>query len=157
MILLGIAAGALAGFSFAVLTVGVRKAVTSDTSPVTVVFMVNLMGVVVLGPWCMHQPGLDALLQTAPRDLAVMLAAGALNLIAFLLVTRSLQSISVVLFNVLNNGLTAALTAVMGIALLSEPYNGTLLLGILLSTAGIIVISLVAPDPQPEQEPSHIL
>jgi hypothetical protein len=36
--------------------------------------------------------------------------------------------ISVVLFNVLDNGLTTALTAVAGITLLSEPSNGTLLL-----------------------------
>ena len=74
-----------------------------------------------------------------------MLAAGVLNLIAFLLVTKSLQMISVVRFNVLNNGLTTALTAIVGIVLLSEPWNGTLLLGILLSMAGIVAISLAPP------------
>jgi drug/metabolite transporter (DMT)-like permease len=108
--------------------------------------------VVALGPWCVYRQGVGTLVHTAPRDLGVMIAAGALNLIAFLLVTKSLQMISVVLFNVLNNGLTTALTAVVGIALLSEPRNGTLLLGIFLSMAGIIVISLAAPAVQPDGE-----
>ena len=141
-ILLGIAAGAMAGLAFAVLTVGIRKMVTGNTSPQAIVFLINLMGVVALGPWSAYQLGVGTLLQTAPRDLAAMLAAGVLNLIAFLLVTKSLQMISVVRFNVLNNGLTAALTAMIGIVLLSEPWNGALLLGIFLSIVGIVAISL---------------
>ena len=49
-ILLGIAAGILAGLAFAVLTVGIRKTVTGNTSPQAIVFLINLMGVVVFGP-----------------------------------------------------------------------------------------------------------
>ena len=73
-----------------------------------------------------------------------MLTAGVANLIAFLLVTKSLQMISVVRFNVLNNGLTTALSAVMGIALFAEPWNGTLLVAMLVCLAGILMISLEA-------------
>ena len=145
-VLLGVAAAAMAGLAFAVLTVGVRKIVTGNTSPQAVVFFINLMGVVVLGPWSAYQLGLEALVQTDPRDFSVMLAAGVMNLIAFLLVTKSLQMIPVVRFNVLNNGLTTALTATMGIVLFVEPLNGILLLGILLSIAGILAISLAAPS-----------
>ncbi len=149
-ILLGIAAGILAGLAFAVLTVGIRKTVTGNTSPQAIVFLINLMGVVVLGPWSAYQLGIQTLVQTAPRDFAVMLAAGVLNLLAFLLVTKSLQMISVVRFNVINNGLTAALTAIVGIVLLSEPWNSTLLIGILLSIAGIVAISLAPPAMETE-------
>jgi drug/metabolite transporter, DME family len=144
-ILLGIAAGLLAGLAFAVLTVGVRKAVTGNTSSLAVVFLINLMGVVALGPWSVYHLGIKTLVQTSPRDFAVMLGAGALNLVAFLLVTLSLKMISVVRFNVLNNGLTTALTAAVGIVLLAEPCNAVVLLGILLSIAGIVMISLVPP------------
>ena len=75
-----------------------------------------------------------------------MLAAGVFNLIAFLLVTKSLQTISVVRFNVLNNGLTTVLTVAIGIAIFAEAWNTPVLLGILLSLAGILVISQAAPE-----------
>jgi drug/metabolite transporter, DME family len=153
IILLGIAAGLLAGFAFAVLTVGIRKTVTGNTSPQAIVFLINLMGVVVLGPWSAYQLGFQTLVQTAPCDLAMMLAAGVFNLLAFLLVTKSLQMISVVRFNVINNGLTTVLTAVVGIVLLSEPWNSTSLLGILLSMAGIVAISCAPPAAETEVAP----
>jgi drug/metabolite transporter (DMT)-like permease len=155
-ILLGIAAGLLAGLAFAVLTVGIRKTVTGNTSPQAVVFLINLAGVVFLGPWCVFQQGIHTLAQTAPRDLAMMLGAGIFNLLAFLLVTKSLQVISVVRFNVINNGLTAALTAIAGIALLSEPWNRTLLIGILLCMAGIVAISFAPPAAEHEIAPSSV-
>jgi drug/metabolite transporter, DME family len=151
-ILLGTAAGVVAGLAFAILTVGVRKTVTGNTSPQAVVFLISLMGVVALGPWSAWQLGIATLAQTSPRDFGVMLAAGAFNLIAFLLVTKSLQLLSVVYFNVLNNGLTTVLTATVGIALLAEPWNGTLLLGMLLSVAGILVISFTPPAAETNHE-----
>jgi drug/metabolite transporter (DMT)-like permease len=150
--LLGIVAGCLSGLAFAVLTVGVRKTVTGDTSPLAVVFLVNVMGVVALGPWSAYQVGFHSLMQTTPRDLGVMLAAGALNLVAFFLVTKSLQMIKVVRFNVLNNGLSTALTAVLGILLLGEHWNYTVALGMLLAIIGILMISLESPTAQPDGE-----
>jgi drug/metabolite transporter (DMT)-like permease len=139
---LGIGAAALAGISFALLTVGVRKTVTSNASPEAVVFLISTMGVVAMGPWCVYRLGVQTLLQTAPWDFAVMLAAGAMNLVAFLLVTKSLQMISVVRFNVLNNGLTTAMTAAIGVILFREPWNGPLLLAMLLAMGGILMISV---------------
>ena len=140
--LLGIGAGVLAGLAFAVLTVGIRKTVTSETSAEAVVFLINAMGVVTLGPWCVWHVGLTPLVQTPLPDLGVMLAAGAMNLIGFLLVTKSLQLIAVVRVNVINNGLTMALTVVAGMVLFAESWNRNILLGILLSAVGTLLISL---------------
>jgi drug/metabolite transporter (DMT)-like permease len=145
-ILLGIAAAALAGIAFALLTVGVRKTVTSNASPEAVVFLISTMGVVAMGPWCVYRHGFQTLLRTPLGDLGVMLTAGVVNLIAFLLVTKSLRMISVVRFNVLNNGLTTAMTATIGLVAFKEPWNGTLLLGMLLAMAGILVISIQTPS-----------
>jgi drug/metabolite transporter (DMT)-like permease len=141
----GIAAAALSGDAFAILTVGVRKTVTGNTLPETVVFLMNVVGVIALGPWSVYQVGFHTLAQTSPRDFSVMLAAGALNLFAFFLVTKSLQMITVVRLNVLNNGLSTALTAVAGTLLLAEPWNRTLSLGMLVAIVGIVMISLEAP------------
>jgi drug/metabolite transporter (DMT)-like permease len=140
----GLGAAALGGLAFAVLTIGVRKTVTGDTSPEAVVFLINAMGVVFMGPWCLHQLGMAYLVQTPLKDLGVMLAAGMMNTIGFLLVTLSLQRITVVRVNVLNNGLTMVLTAMAGFWLFCEPFSFYLGLGILLSAAGILLISIVS-------------
>jgi len=144
-VVLAIAAAGLAGVAFALLTVGVRKTVTSNASPEAVVFLISTMGVVAMGPWCIFRIGLPTLCQTPAADLGVMLAAGAVNLVAFLLVTKSLQMISVVRFNVLNNGLTTAMTAAIGVVGFREPWNGLLLLGMVMAMAGILMISVEAP------------
>lgn len=145
-VILGVVAGGLAGVAFALLTVGVRMAVTGDTLPEAVVFIIGATGLVALGAWSLYSLGVEKLLQTANSDLAVMLASGALNLIAFFLVTKSLQMITVVRLNVLNNGLSTALTAVAGTMFFGGPRNGTLLVGMLLAMVGILLISMEAPS-----------
>ena len=146
--LLGVAAAGLSGVAFAILTVGVRKTVTGNTSPEAVVFLMSVMGILALGPWSVYLLGVNTLVATPPRDLGVMLAAGALNLVAFFLVTKSLQMITVVRLNVLNNGLSTALTAVAGTLLLAEPWNGMLSLGMFLAIVGILMISFESPAEQ---------
>ena len=141
-VLAGIAAGALAGLAFAALTVGIRKTVGDKTSPEAIVFLISAMGVAALGPWCVYQLGLPTLLRTPPSHLGVMLAAGAMNLVGFLLVTKSLQMTTVVRVNVLNNGLVMVLTVVAGIAWFAELWNRDIAIGILLGVVGAVLISL---------------
>lgn len=145
-VLLGIFAGVLSGMAFAILTVGIRKAVTTTTSAAAVVFLINAMGVVVMGPWCVYRLGLDTLTHTPPQHLGVMLVAGAMNLLAFLLVTKSLQLTTVVRVNVINNGLTMALTILAGIAIFAESWNRNIAIGVVLSIIGTLMISLAVPD-----------
>jgi drug/metabolite transporter (DMT)-like permease len=142
---LGIAAGVLSGLAFAVLIVGVRKTVTGSTSPEAVVFLINFMGVAFLGTWCVLRLGVEALLRTPPRHLGIMLAAGAMNLIGFLLITKGLQLVPVVRVNVVNNALTMALTVIAGIAIFREPWNRDLGCGIVLSLVGMLLINLAGP------------
>jgi drug/metabolite transporter (DMT)-like permease len=71
-----------------------------------------------------------------------MLAAGTMNLVGFLLVTRASQRTSAVCVNVVTNGITNALTILAGIMIFAEPWNRDLGFGILLSLAGILTISL---------------
>ncbi|MEN6451744.1 MAG: DMT family transporter [Thermoguttaceae bacterium] len=150
-ILWGIAAGVLSGIAFAILTVGVRKTVSDQSSPEAIVFLINAMGVVFFLPWCLYQVGPHVLMQTTSKDFGVMLGAGLMNLFAFLLLTKSLQWVPVVRVNVLNNALTMALTVIGGILLFAEPWNRDLGLGIALAAAGIVLISLQAA---PESEPA---
>jgi drug/metabolite transporter (DMT)-like permease len=108
------------------------------------VFLINFVGVVAFGPWCVYRLGLDAMIHTPLRELGVMLAAGAMNLVGFLMVTKSLQMITVVRTNVINNGVVSVLTVLAGTSLFAEPWNWDITLGIVLSIAGTLLISLVA-------------
>jgi drug/metabolite transporter (DMT)-like permease len=96
----------------------------------------------VLGPWCVVQLGVDALVHTRGHDLGVMLSAGVMNLIGFLLITKSLQLLAVVRVNIVNNAVTMALTVIAGILWFKEPWNGDLVVGILLAAIGTILISM---------------
>ena len=139
--LLGVASACFAGVAFAILTVGMRKTATEDTSPEAIVFFINVMGILFLGPWAAARLGLHGMLATSSRDLVVMLAVGVCNLLAFLLIAKALQWTSVVRVNVVNNALTTALTVLAGIVLFAEPANRELLIGILLTLVGIALIS----------------
>jgi drug/metabolite transporter (DMT)-like permease len=143
---LGIAAGILAGCAFATLGVGIRKVVTGETSPTATVFMINVMGAIALGPWCIYHLGLQTLASTPPDLFGIMLASGVLNLGSLLLVTMSFELISVVRVNVINNGLTGALTMIVGIFWFAERWNLAIGIGILLSLAGTLLISLADPN-----------
>jgi drug/metabolite transporter (DMT)-like permease len=140
--LLGIGGGVLAGVAFAILVVGVRKAVTSATSAEAVVFLISLMGVAFMGPLCVVRLGMKTLLATPLPHLGIMLAAGMMNVIGFLLFTKALQLASVVRVNVANNALTMALTVLAGILFFKEAWNAYLGFGITLSFVGIVLISL---------------
>jgi drug/metabolite transporter (DMT)-like permease len=141
LVLLGVGAACFSGVAFAILTVGMRKTATENTAPEAIVFFINVMGIAFLGPWALARLGLDGVLATDPRDLAVMLATGACNLLAFLLVAKALQLTTVVRVNVINNALTTALTVAAGIAIFAEPSNRELVLGILLTLVGVVLIS----------------
>jgi len=141
MVLLGVGAACFAGVAFAILTVGMRKTATENTAPESIVFFINLMGILFLGPWAAARLGLPGMLATAPRDLIVMLAVGLCNLLAFLLIAKALQLTGVVRVNVVNNALTTALTVLAGIVMFAEPANRELILGIVLTLVGIVLIS----------------
>ncbi len=140
-VLLGIAAAVLSGIAFGITTVCVRKTGTEQIAPEAVVLFISLMGVVMLGPWSAYRLGLSTLLSTPSREMVMMLAAGTSNAVAFFLMAKSLQTISVVRFNVLLNGLMVTLTVAVGVALFAEPWNQAVVWGVALSIAGIVAIS----------------
>ncbi len=151
VVLLGVGAACFAGVAFAILTVGMRKTATEETAPEAIVFFINAMGIVFLGPWAVARLGLDGVMATTPRDLVVMLATGVCNLLAFLLIAKALQKTTVVRVNVINNALTTALTVLAGIVIFAEPSNRELIIGILLTLVGIVLISRGEPSDEPPE------
>lgn len=141
-VMLGVMAAGFSGLAFAILTVGMRKTATENTSPEAIVFFINCMGILFLGPWALNRLGIEGIAATSPSDLAVMLATGACNLLAFLLIAKALQLTTVVRVNVINNAMTTALTVLAGIVIFVEPSSPELTAGIIVILAGIVLISL---------------
>ena len=145
-------AACFSGLAFAILTVGMRKTATENTAPEAIVFFINCMGILFLGPWAMARLGLDGMMATSARDLGVMLATGACNLLAFLLIAKALQLTTVVRVNTINNALTTALTVLAGIVIFAEPTNSGLYMGIILTFVGIVLIGSTASDSEEDKQ-----
>lgn len=136
---LGIAAACASGAIFALLSIAIRHSVTGVTPVSTVVFLITLMGVIGLGPISAYRLGIGQLLATPPEQFGMMLAAGVLNLIAFLALTKGLQLTTVVHANVLNAS-QVAMAAIAGMLIFREPATPWLLGGVVLTIVGIMLI-----------------
>lgn len=135
----------LAGVAFAIMSVVVRVVVSGVTSTVTIVFVTTAVGTVVIGALSVVRIGTAAMLATPPLDLAVMIAAGAFNLLAYLALVKGLQLTTVVHANVLNAS-QVAMCAVVGVVLFSETLSLVLVLGITLTIVATVLIDRPRDD-----------
>ena len=136
LVILAVGAACLAGAVYAVLTTTIRHLVTQATPPSTVVFVTTLMGVLSMAPLSVYRLGTQSLLQTPPKQVAWMIAAGMLNLIAFLAITKGLQLVTVIHANVLNAS-QVAMAALAGMLLFREPLTAWLIAGVVATIVGI--------------------
>jgi len=135
----GVAAACLAGAVYAVLNVTIRRAVNGSAPPTIIALIVTGMGALSLVPLSLYRLGLAGLLHTSGEALVLNLAAGVLNLVAFLAIIRGLQLTTLVHANVLNAS-QVAMAAVAGMLLFHEPPSPWIILGIALTVAGIVLI-----------------
>ncbi len=136
-ILLAIGLICFAGVVFATMTAVIRHSVTGPALPAAVAFLVPLMGVVGLGPICIARLGAVGLWNTPPDQLLFMAVAGVCNLIGFVALIHGLQRTTVVHANVLNAS-QVAMAAIAGVFLFQESPNPSLVIGVVLSIAGIL-------------------
>ncbi len=139
MVGLGVGVAALAGLSYASLTVVIRSTAAAAAPPQGIVFIVTGVGVVSLGPMSLWQLGPAGLLETPPDTLTLMLLAGGLNLIAFMGITKGLHLTTIVHANVISAS-QVALAAIAGILLFGEEPNVRLVLGVILTIIGMTLI-----------------
>ena len=134
----------IAGVIFASMAVAIRRSVTAAVPPAIVMLTITGAGVLSLGPLSLWRMGFPGLLATAPRDLAMMLLAGVLNLIGFFTLSRGLQTAAVVRANMLGAS-QVAMAALAGMWLFHEPLTREMWMGIALTILGIL---LVEPPPR---------
>jgi len=136
----GVTTACLSGVAYSVLNVVIRHAVQRGaTLPATLV-TVSLVGLTSLSLIALQKIGWNGMLQTAPVDVALMLAAGVCNAAAFVALTRCLQLTSVVYANVLNAA-QAALAALAGVIVFHEPASVALTAGVGLTIFGLVILT----------------
>jgi drug/metabolite transporter (DMT)-like permease len=139
IVVAGVSIACLSGISYALLGVVIRYGVTGRVSVASTLVIVTLTGVVSLGSLSLLKSGWQVMLDTAPRDLLVMIAAGVFNALAFLALTKSLQLVPVVYVNALN-ATQATMAALAGVWFFSEPSSAALWLGVILTAVGLIMM-----------------
>lgn len=147
MLALGIAAPCLAGCVYALLTITIRTTVSRAVPVTTVVFVITGMGTLSLGALSLACLGPQKLLDTPPAHLGLMFLAGTFNLLAFLAITKGLQTATVVHANVLNAS-QVAMSSMVGVLLFNEMCNGWLAAGVCLTIAGLIMVGSPQSDEQ---------
>ncbi len=136
----GVTMACLAGLAYSVLNVVIRYSIQRGaTLPVTLV-TVSVVGLISLGLLSFQRIGWSGMLQTTPRDLTMMLLAGACNAAAFVALTRCLQLTSVVYANALNAA-QAALAAITGVLIFREPASAALTAGVALTVLGLAILT----------------
>ena len=103
-------------------------------------FIVSTVGLFSLGGLASFRIGPDGMLATRSADLAIMLAAGVCNTVAFLALTKSLQLNSVVYVNALN-ATQATLAALAGVVIFREKLSPYLVVGIGLTILGLTALA----------------
>jgi drug/metabolite transporter (DMT)-like permease len=138
-VVLAVLVAAAAGLSFSMLTIAIRTTVTGALPATTILVATTGVGVVTMGALSLARLGVDALLTTPEEQWAWMLAAGLLNLIAFMAITGGLALTSVVRANVLNAS-QVAMGALAGVWFFNESFNAWLGLGIVSTIVGVTMI-----------------
>lgn len=139
LLLAGVGAALLSGVAYATLGVAIRYGVTAGMSQPTTLMTVALVGVVMLGALAARRIGVEGMLATTPLDLSIMLGAGVFNAIAFIALTKALHLIPIVYVNALN-ATQATMAAVCGVLIFQEALSESLLFGVLLTIAGLILM-----------------
>ena len=153
-LLLGIAAPCFAGAIYAVLSITISHAGNHETPIPTIVFFVTVMAVVMLGPMSFLRAGsFEILWDTSAVQYAWMLAAGTLNLIAFLAISKGLKLTTVVHVNMLNAS-QVAMASAAGIFFFDEAWTNWMTLGVVLTIVGIVLIG--QPDDEEHEADQHI-
>ena len=142
----GVAVGlaCAAGLTYATLTVTVRATVSRGVSQMVVVFTTTGVGAVSLGLLSLRADGIAAWQTLSGEHLAWMLAAGVLNLIAFVAITKGLHLTTAVHVNLLNAS-QVAMAAVAGIVLFREEVTAWLVIGVALTVVGMVLIDRRLP------------
>lgn len=138
-VLAAVAGSALAGMTYATLTVAIRKNVSADAPIAPIMLIVTGMGVLTIGPISWARVGWEGWQALPGEAWLLLLTAGFVNFAGFLSLTVGLRMTPVVHANVLSAA-QVAIAATAGLLIFREPLTITLMVGVVLTIWGILLI-----------------
>lgn len=139
IVLAAVAGSALAGMTYATLTVAIRRNVTHDAPIATVMLLVTGVGVLTIGPISWARVGWEGWRALPGEAWLWLLTAGLLNFTGFVSLTTGLRGTPVVHANVIGAA-QVAIAATAGLLIFREPLTITLVVGVALTICGILLI-----------------
>lgn len=136
---LAAAAACVAGVIYGVLNVAVRHSVTRGVSLAFVALIAPFMGMVCLGPACVWRAAWQSLPPISGEDLAILLAGGILNAVAWFAFVKSLQTIAAVHANFVTAS-QVGIAALAGVCLFGESLSPAVMTGVAMTLLGIVCI-----------------
>ena len=153
LLLGGVAAACLSGVGYAAGSVVLRRTVAGGVGLSATLMLMSLTGVVGLGLLSVGRLGIAGIRQTEASDLLVMVGAGVLNAVAFYSLAKALQLLPVVQVNLLSAS-QVAMAAVAGVLFFGEPASTALVMGVLLTTVGLLIMKRRERAPVRSPEPA---
>jgi drug/metabolite transporter (DMT)-like permease len=136
----GALCAAASGGAYAVFGVTMRQTLTGGLSVPATMFISGAVGVVSLWSVALLRIGWDSLQTITAAQWGVMFAAGAFNFTAFAALSFALKTLPVVAVNLINAS-QVALAAAAGVMLFAEPVTAPLIIGIVLTFAGLAILA----------------
>jgi drug/metabolite transporter (DMT)-like permease len=135
----GVASACVAGLAYSLQSGVLRKMATGPIPNSFTLLMLSGTGIVVLGAISLGRLGVEGLRSTRPDDLLIMIWGGLFNALAFFLLTKALELISMVMVNAITAS-QAAMAAVAGVLFFSESITWPLATGVGLTIAGLLLM-----------------
>lgn len=148
---LAVGAASLAGIAYATCSVVIRRVVTRDMTLSATLMVISTTGLISLGITSVARLGVESLRETSGTDFFYMASAGVFNAVAFYSLAKSLQLISVMRVNMLNAS-QVAMAAVAGVLFFGEATSTMLVIGVVLTSAGLLLMEGRDKRPRPHEE-----
>jgi DME family drug/metabolite transporter len=136
----GALCAAASGAAYALFGVVMRQTLTGGLSTSATMFISGVVGSIALWSVTLLRLGIGPIESIAASEWGVMLAAGIFNFTAFAALSTALKALPVVAVNLINAS-QVAMAALAGVILFAEPVTGSLIIGIALTFAGLMILA----------------
>ena len=127
------------GIGYALFGIVIRHCVQTGMSNPMVLFISSTVGFIVLLIATFISADASVISNTSPENLTYMLLAGVCNFQAFACLVVALRLLTVTSVNLLNSS-QIAIAAIAGVVFFNEPITTPLVLGVMLTIAGVMTI-----------------
>ncbi len=139
-IVIGSLWASISGFAYGFFGVTMRQTLRAGSASTHLMLISGLIGTITLWSFSWVSLGAAQIAATPAASWWTMIAAGVLNFSAFVAITTALKLLPVVAVNLINAS-QVAMASLAGVLLFREPVTLQLVLGILLTFAGLMILA----------------